>query len=74
MLLLSADDDHISYPGAGHTFFAYSGVPGSNHPKGRPHPITGRPLTLGGSHQANALAGRQAWQALVTFLTALGCP
>jgi dienelactone hydrolase len=61
-------DEHICYAGAGHNFFGYPGIPRAEPPKNTNHPITGRPMNLGGTARANAIAGQQAWHSLLDFI------
>jgi dienelactone hydrolase len=60
-------DEHVCYPGAGHTFFGDPGLPVADPADGR-HPKTGRPLNVGGTRYANAVAAQQAWEKLVGFI------
>jgi len=61
-------DEHICYPDAGHTFFGYPGIPRIKPPTNATHPISGRPMNLGGTARANAVAGQQAWVHFLDFI------
>ncbi len=61
------NDRHLCFPDAGHTFFTVPGLPRIEPPAERPHPVTGRPMHLGGSRGANARAAQEAWKALLSF-------
>jgi hypothetical protein len=61
--------EHLSYPGAGHSigrpYLATSEVGRS-----RPHPITGRMITPGGTPEGTALASEDSWRRVLEFLDA----
>ena len=59
-----ADDvTNIVYPGAGHVFLTKEFLP-------RPGPGAGPAFDFGGSPQADDIAGKDAWQRVVSFLRA----
>lgn len=64
-------DEHVCYVGAGHGFFRTPGTPQFDPSPDARHPVTGRPMALGGTGRANALACRQAWEKLLDFVRAL---
>jgi dienelactone hydrolase len=61
------DVTNVVYPGAGHAFLVQDFLP-------PPGPGTRPQYDLGGSTQADHIAGKDAWQRAVSFLQAPGAP
>lgn len=64
-------DEHVCYPGAGHTFFSPPGDPVADPADSR-HPASGERLVVGGTLSANAVARDRAWSRLLEFVEAVG--
>jgi dienelactone hydrolase len=57
--------EHIAYDGAGHFCVR---LPGSAAPTQAHHPVIGKPVSVGGTRDANAAAAADAWPRIVRFL------